>query len=132
MTLPDGSILENMEMVHNSAVNYFEQFLGQDNSVQRPNLSSIIQPVIFEVSKTKLKEEPTKEEVYEAVSSISVDSSPGPDGFGSAFYITCWEIVKEDVMAAVPEFFKDDIVIFANACKTSVRNLMEVLREYES
>lgn len=55
-------------------------------------------------------EEPTEEEVYDAISSISVDSSPGPDGFGSSFYLTCWKIVKNDVMEVVREFFKGDIL----------------------
>ncbi|KAI9186057.1 hypothetical protein LWI28_013379 [Acer negundo] len=48
------------------------------------------------------------EDVYEILKSISVDSSPGLDGFGSSFYLTCWKIIKSDVMEAVKEFFKGD------------------------
>ncbi|KAF8407579.1 hypothetical protein HHK36_006713 [Tetracentron sinense] len=106
MVLPDGSVLDNMEMVHHGAVNYFEQFLSQVTSVQRPNLDSIIQPVISEDSIRQLKEEPTEEEVYEAFSSILVDSNSGSDGFGSSFYLTYWKIVKNDVMEVVRKFFK--------------------------
>ncbi|XP_057950927.1 uncharacterized protein LOC131145754 [Malania oleifera] len=31
MVLPDGSVQGNMQMVHDEAVNYFEQFLGQNS-----------------------------------------------------------------------------------------------------
>ncbi|XP_040996134.1 uncharacterized protein LOC121242320 [Juglans microcarpa x Juglans regia] len=33
------------------------------------------------------------------------ESAPSPNGFGSDFYKTCWEVVKADVWKAVLEFF---------------------------
>ncbi|KAK2639698.1 hypothetical protein Ddye_027493 [Dipteronia dyeriana] len=45
------------------------------------------------------------EEVKRAVFSIPNDSSPGPYGFGSEFYMSCWDIVKEDVMDEATVFF---------------------------
>ncbi|XP_057248057.1 uncharacterized protein LOC130590114 [Beta vulgaris subsp. vulgaris] len=44
------------------------------------------------------------EEVKEALWSIHGDKAPGPDGFGSHFYKTCWHIVGPDVIAAVVDF----------------------------
>ncbi|KAK3184523.1 hypothetical protein Dsin_031809 [Dipteronia sinensis] len=108
MLLPDGTSLDNIEMVHNGAVNYFEQFLGINDAVQGADLENFIQPSISNVIISQLREEPTEEEVYTVFKSLSVDSSPGPDGFGSSFYNTCWKIIKDDVMAAVKEFFKGD------------------------
>jgi hypothetical protein len=48
---------------------------------------------------------PTKEEVKNTVYSILQYNSPNPDGFGSSFYISCWHIVKEDVVKATKEIF---------------------------
>ncbi|KAL0329447.1 UNVERIFIED_CONTAM: hypothetical protein Sradi_4931400 [Sesamum radiatum] len=48
----------------------------------------------------------TLEEVREAVFSIDLDSVAGPDGFGTVFFHTCWEIISEDVFGAVTEFFR--------------------------
>lgn len=48
---------------------------------------------------------PSIQEVKEAMFSIPIDSSPGPDGFGSGFYQSCWDIVELDVVAAVRDFF---------------------------
>ncbi|KAF8405073.1 hypothetical protein HHK36_009970 [Tetracentron sinense] len=44
-------------------------------------------------------------EVKEALLSIPKHSSPGPDGFGSGFFSSCWELVKDDVVEAAKEFF---------------------------
>ncbi|KAK1564397.1 hypothetical protein Q3G72_002354 [Acer saccharum] len=85
MILPDGSSLDNMEMVHNGAVNYFEQFIGINVAVQGADLENVIHTSISEVIVNQLKEKPTEEEVYDVLKSISVDSSPGPDGFGPLF-----------------------------------------------
>ncbi|XP_041003911.1 uncharacterized protein LOC121249264 [Juglans microcarpa x Juglans regia] len=41
---------------------------------------------------------------------IPTDSSPRPDGFGSGFYKVCWDIVQEDVMMAVHDFFRGGII----------------------
>ncbi|KAL9687375.1 hypothetical protein QQ045_031776 [Rhodiola kirilowii] len=32
-------------------------------------------------------------------------SSPGPDGFSSKFFLSCWQIVKKDLLEAVKGFF---------------------------
>lgn len=37
--------------------------------------------------------------------SINTDKAAGPDGFNSLFYRHGWEIVKEDVINAIMEFF---------------------------
>ncbi|KAL0423411.1 UNVERIFIED_CONTAM: hypothetical protein Sradi_0875900 [Sesamum radiatum] len=48
----------------------------------------------------------TLEEVREAVFSIDPDSVAGPDGFGTVFFHTCWDIISGDVFDAVIEFFR--------------------------
>lgn len=43
-------------------------------------------------------------EVKTTFNSISDDSRPGLDGFGSGFYM-CWEFIKEDLLEATKYFF---------------------------
>ncbi|KAL0307991.1 UNVERIFIED_CONTAM: hypothetical protein Scaly_2963900 [Sesamum calycinum] len=33
------------------------------------------------------------------------DSAAGPDGFSALFYQVCWEIIAQDVLIAVQDFF---------------------------
>lgn len=43
----------------------------------------------------------TLEEVKCTIDSMPSDKAPGPDGFTGAFFKSCWEIIKDDVMAAL-------------------------------
>lgn len=48
---------------------------------------------------------PSHQEIKAAVFALNKDSAPGPDGFGAFFFQTYWDIIKEDVVKAVLEFF---------------------------
>lgn len=43
------------------------------------------------------------DEIKAAVFSLSSIKAPGPDGFIGAFFKSCWEIIREDVMAAISQ-----------------------------
>lgn len=105
MNLPDGSVLGSLEQVHEGAVQYFEEFLSHEDAGELPNLDELLQLAVSESMMCKMREVPTEKEIYEAFLSIRVDSSPGPNGFSSAFYVSCWNIIKEDVKEAVKEFY---------------------------
>ena len=47
----------------------------------------------------------TQEEIKDTITSIPSDKAPGPDGFTDAFFKTCWDIVQEDVTAALNSLF---------------------------
>lgn len=40
----------------------------------------------------------TEEEVWSAIRQSPTEKAPGPDGFTGAFYKSCWEIIKANVM----------------------------------
>jgi hypothetical protein len=41
------------------------------------------------------------EEVKAAVNNTASDKAPGPDGFSGAFFKTCWDTIKVDIMAVI-------------------------------
>jgi hypothetical protein len=43
-------------------------------------------------------------EVLEVVKELQGDKSPSPDGFSLGFVQTCWEVIKEDIMAVFRDF----------------------------
>lgn len=69
-----------------------------------PDLSELIEATVIEDEAHKLCASPTEMEVKEATFAIPIDSSPGPDEFGSGFFTKCWDIVKDDVILAIQEF----------------------------
>ena len=46
------------------------------------------------------------EEIRYVIQSRNPESSPGPDGFGGTFYISCWDIIKFDLTNVVQVFFR--------------------------
>ncbi|KAK0581732.1 hypothetical protein LWI29_017271 [Acer saccharum] len=106
MVLSDGRILEGAEIVHNEASVFFQNFLSESSEVEACDISGLIQRQLSNDDNDFLCSIPTEEEVKRAVFSIPKDSSPGPDGFGSEFYMSCWDIVKDDVMDAAVDFFQ--------------------------
>lgn len=51
-----------------------------------------------------LEESFTVKEVIKVIKSMPFDKAPGPDGFTTRFYATCWGIIKEDFMEALSFF----------------------------
>jgi hypothetical protein len=41
--------------------------------------------------------------VWEVVRDLNGDKAQGPDGFTIAFFLRCWEVMKEDIMAVFKE-----------------------------
>jgi len=44
-----------------------------------------------------------QEEIKDTINSMPSDKAPGPNGFKVAFFKTCWDIVQEDVIAALKQ-----------------------------
>ncbi|XP_042958079.1 uncharacterized protein LOC122293609 [Carya illinoinensis] len=105
MRCPDGTCLNSPEDIHSSAVDYFSSFLQACAPRDLPDLSNLVQNSILEEDNANLLQLPSIQEVKEAMFSIPVDSSPGPDGFGSGFYKTCCDIVEAGMVATVQELF---------------------------
>ncbi|KAG2725801.1 hypothetical protein I3760_01G083600 [Carya illinoinensis] len=101
----NDAVFESPESIHQGAVDYFSSFLQGEPHAEQPNFDGLIDLVIFDEENASLVCTPSLEEVYAALSSIPVNSTPSPDGFGSRFYKSCWEVVKNDLWKAVLEFF---------------------------
>jgi hypothetical protein len=50
----------------------------------------------------------SEEEVLDAIKEMPKEKAPKPDGFITAFYQTCWNIIKEDILAAFKAFYNLD------------------------
>lgn len=105
MKLQDESWLKSPQEIHNGAVDFFNQFLAQKQVEEKPKLSSLVMKIILDDENVNLVQLPSIQMVKEAIFSISMDSSPGPDRFGSGFYQSCWNIVGADVAKVVQDFF---------------------------
>ncbi|XP_042964017.1 uncharacterized protein LOC122298309 [Carya illinoinensis] len=110
MVLADGTHLNNPLEIHKAAVDHFNQFLSENSIRDFPSLQDLISPVITTDENMRLCITPSIDDIKDALFSIPIDSSPGLDGFGSGFFRFCWEIVKEDLLEAVSEFFQHQLL----------------------
>jgi len=69
-----------------------------------------IASLVTDVDNQILLRFPLHDEIKEAVFALNVDGAPGPDGFGSHFYQTFWDVVGIDVVQFVQEFFLRGVV----------------------
>lgn len=70
---------------------------------------------------SELEIEILEDEAKKVMLEMLSDRAPGPDGFGAAFYKRCWEIVKEDVVAAL------NLVLNANSQHLHLLNTASII-----
>ena len=59
-----------------------------------------------DVQATKLEEMFTKKEILAAISRLSGDKAPGPNGLPLAFWVFSWDFVKDEVLGLFKEFYE--------------------------
>ena len=102
----DDVVVTDPSHISNHVVNHFTSLFTNSNDIQTNNLiDETIPHLISDFTNNLLTILPSVEEIKNAVFSLNKDSAPGPDGFGAFFFQTYWDIIKEDVIAAVLEFF---------------------------
>lgn len=94
MLLENGTRLSSPQQIHMEAVRYFEKFLTEEHMGTVPNLSSLIDNTVTQAEGQYL--------------CAPMDSSLWSNGFGSCFFMKCWDIVKKEVIEAAQDFFLED------------------------
>jgi hypothetical protein len=95
----DGQILTNHEDKARAANDFYENLFGtnlnRDHSINLEELGTVVHNL------ADLERPFTEDEMWATVKKLPSDKAPGPDGFTSRFYKTCWPIIKEDIMSAM-------------------------------
>lgn len=103
----DGNLVEDWEAVKLHFIRYFENLLGTEKEVTQSR-----KEVFARGKKLKLEEQImlikdfSEAEIRKAMMDINPNKSPGPDGFGSGFFRSTWEITGNVVTQAAKEFCK--------------------------
>ena len=97
------SIDQDAIMTHISC--FYKQLYTKDTS-RRPLLDSLPFALIPFEKATWLERPFEKEEIFNVVSNMNGDKSPGPDGFPMSFYHACWSILQDVLLAVFAEFYE--------------------------
>lgn len=77
----------------------------KDNTINNPVLFNYIPKIITDVDNERLNANPTMNELKGVVLSMDAKSAPGPDGIYGKFYHVCWNIIKNDLLLMILDFF---------------------------
>lgn len=105
----DGSRSETLEEVHKIALDYFSDILCTVRGSYCPYLPDILRRIVRVVcsdSQRFLLAAPfQREQIKATMFKLSLNSTPGPDGWTAEFFRASWLILGEDVTDAVLDFF---------------------------
>ena len=87
-------------------VDYFQDLLTGDASQFQQTDFEVIPSLVSAEDDVELCRKPDIDEIRHAVFSIDPDSAPGPDGFCSRFYQSCWDIICHDLLDVVLYYFR--------------------------
>jgi hypothetical protein len=103
----DGTIIENPTELQSMANEYFDSMYTKDNLVVPELIEELIVEKVDQQMNNKLTENFSDEEIGNALFQIGPLKAPGADGFPARFFQRNWGILKEEILAAVRNFFKD-------------------------
>ncbi|KAK3229974.1 hypothetical protein Dsin_001855 [Dipteronia sinensis] len=110
----DGSLIEGDILVKKEANHHFQTILGYSRPVSHgigSTLSNIIDKVISNRQADFIGRDVTDDEIREVCFSLHPNKAQGLDGFNAHFFRITWDIVGEDVISVVQEFFRSGLFL---------------------
>ena len=99
-----GSLIKDFEEIKKAAFLTFKDlFSALDEEPLNPldHPFDLIPPLIQEADNLLLIAPISLKELKRALFRMKPDSAPGPDGFTTRFYTSCWDIIKLDLLRMV-------------------------------
>jgi hypothetical protein len=106
-SLHDGeTVITDQNLISEHIISYYKNLFCSNFVLQDSLLAEeVIPSLVTDEINALLTVLPSHLEIKSAVFALNKDSAPGPDGFGAFFFQHYWEIIKNDVISAVLEFF---------------------------
>lgn len=104
----DGVFINNHDQISDHVVAHFENLFDKFSVLQENSLVEKVIPCLVSAQiNSLLTSLPSVEEIRSAVFNLKRDNVADPDGFGPIFYHIYWSIIKDDVINATLQFFKN-------------------------
>ena len=87
-------------------VDAFQQLLSEEHS-WKTDIEGLQLQRLNHVEAEGLEQPFTEEKIHAALMGMNGDKTPGPNGFTMAFWQSCWDFVKEEIMDLFKEFFDE-------------------------
>ena len=104
----DGELTSNSSSIA-TCISLFYKQLYSENEEQRPLLDEVEFYRIFGEDVAWLDRPFEEEEVYGVIKDYDGDKSLGPDGFSMAFFQSCWDFLKQEMMELFGNFHSQTV-----------------------
>ncbi|XP_042950095.1 uncharacterized protein LOC122282210 [Carya illinoinensis] len=104
--LGPGNWTMDQNIIESTFINYFESIYASTNPSFPENLENLFVSQISGEENDILIAIPSDDEILGALKQIPNNKAPGPDGMTGLFFKHYWHIIKQDVIAAVQNFFR--------------------------
>lgn len=105
----DNERIENVDQIKDLLISYYQNLLGSDNSETVPMPVEEIRDLLsfrcLPDLAAKLLHVPSVLEIRRALVTMPKNKAPGPDGFPVEFMWEAWDVVGQEIVAAVQDFF---------------------------
>jgi hypothetical protein len=106
----DGNYQTDHRVMSGMALSYFRTLFEADQTLQPETVVPLFEEVITADVNDKLCAPFSDKEISDALFQIGPLKAPGPDGLPARFFQRHWSILREDIIAAVREFFVTGIM----------------------
>ncbi|VFQ59746.1 unnamed protein product [Cuscuta campestris] len=106
-----GALVTSDEDISQARVEFFTDLYKADSTENLEYILQNIPSIIQDNQNDKLCSLPTSEEIKNAVWHLDPNSCAGPNGYNGTFYRETWDIIHEDVISAVQEFFLNIMLV---------------------
>ncbi|XP_026459855.1 uncharacterized protein LOC113360571 [Papaver somniferum] len=96
----DGNVISDQSQIVDALIQHFQKIEEQSVNIKE-ELLEVVPQLITEEDQKILDVIPSTEEIKAIVFDMDPESTPGPDGFSGIFYRSCWEIIQDDLVAAI-------------------------------
>lgn len=103
----DGSLVSNQEILSNHVVDHFKNLFSSPvgNYIDHYLIKDSIPTFINQDTNQRFTEIPSDIEIKEVVFNLNKDGTLGSNGFGDFFFQHFWDIILQDVIMVVKQFF---------------------------
>ncbi|KAK1297942.1 hypothetical protein QJS10_CPB14g01761 [Acorus calamus] len=107
------TITSDEKEIKDAILNHFVSSYEATHSPIDIKLLDVVPKIITPHDNALLLAIPSKAEIESITFSLKSSSAPGPDGFSGYFYHACWDIIQDDLVLAIQDFFRDRQILKA-------------------
>jgi hypothetical protein len=111
----EDKVIEGDQVLKEYITSYYKVLFGPP----KPSSFSLDESRVDDIEQVSQEENDlmirpfTMDEVEEAIFQMEHNKAPGPDGFPVEFYQSCWEIIKNDLMALFRKFHNGNLPLYS-------------------